>query len=110
LGIPASTRKHYKDTLLEETLTLHRLGIAGLLRSRLSSTNRVESALSALEAKGHRVAFVGFGAIGSSPCCGRRYAGSWGLNKPSLRLRSSRGEKRRSRVLLKFHDRRDILA
>jgi len=40
---------------LEETLTLHRLGIPGLLRTSLSSTNLVESALSFFEAQGHRV-------------------------------------------------------
>ncbi|WRP15915.1 IS256 family transposase [Geochorda subterranea] len=40
---------------LEETLTLHRLGIPGLLRTSLSSTNLAESALSAFEAKGDRV-------------------------------------------------------
>ncbi|CAF0705088.1 IS256 family transposase [Candidatus Methylacidithermus pantelleriae] len=40
---------------LEETLTLHRLGILGLLHTSPSSTNLVESALSFFEPKGHRV-------------------------------------------------------
>ena len=103
---------------LEETLTLHRLGIPGLLRTSLSSTNLVESALSAFEAKGHRVkrwrsgqqaerwgawrsgtprrTSVGSGAIASSPGCERHYARNQDLNDPSLSLRSPRGEKRRA--------------
>lgn len=40
---------------LDETLTLHRLGIPGLLRLSLASTNTVESALSVVRAKAGRV-------------------------------------------------------
>ena len=40
---------------LEETLTSHRLRVAGLLCPSLSSINLVDWALSPFEAKGHRV-------------------------------------------------------
>jgi putative transposase len=36
-------------------LTLHRLGIPGLVRTSLSSTNLVESALTFIDAKRHRI-------------------------------------------------------
>jgi putative transposase len=40
---------------LEDTLTLHRLGIPGLVRTSLSYTNLVESALTFIDAERHRI-------------------------------------------------------
>jgi transposase-like protein len=40
---------------LEETLTVHRLGVAALLRKTLASTNPIESCLSTVERIAHRV-------------------------------------------------------
>ena len=53
---------------LEETLTVHRLGVGGLLRQTLASTNPIESCFSICEAlagRGSRVALDSHGAAGS---------------------------------------------
>jgi putative transposase len=46
---------HSLEEGLEETLTVHRLGVGGLLRRTLSTTNPIESCLSTVERVAHNV-------------------------------------------------------
>jgi hypothetical protein len=48
-GADQSQRGTQPEEGLEETLTLHRLGVRGLLRQTLASTNPIESCFSIVE-------------------------------------------------------------